>query len=218
VRVRGIVSIGPGLMVSKKDIQVRRQELLESISEDLITTATSKAEELMRDPLAIQVVQEIILYTRGTVNLHMKLSIGNKSDLVDKVISLALGDPTEDSHVMKLPFTARVYKTLVQGGHFNAKAGTVEGRTTLSNTIDQIVTDPDLKFASKLKVVIQPYLVSWATGEGSFVVLGLLEALSGKEKEDVVSHLKKIEKSIRNKGAGNKGAKLILEKTLEEIS
>jgi len=68
-------------------------------------------------------------------------------------------------------------------------------------------------FASKLKPVIQPYLVSWATGEGSFVVLGLLEALSGKEKEDVVSHLKKTEKSIRNKGAGNKGAKLILEKT-----
>jgi pumilio homology domain family member 6 len=74
------------------------------------------------------------------------------------------------------------------------------------------VSDPDLNFASKLKTVVQPYLVSWATGEGSFVVLGLLEALSGKEKEEVVSHLKKTQKSIRNKSAGNKGAKLILEK------
>jgi pumilio homology domain family member 6 len=121
--------IDPCLMVSKKDTQVRRQELLDSISEDLITTVTSKADELMRDPLAIQVVQEIILHARGTVTLHPKLNIGNKSDVIDKIISLASGDPTEDDHILKLPFTARVYKTLVQGGHFNAKAGFVEGTT-----------------------------------------------------------------------------------------
>lgn len=63
-----------------------------------------------------------------------------------------------------------------------------------------------------MKTVIQPYLLSWATGEGSFVVLGLLEALSGKEREEVVSHLKKTQKSVKNKSAGNKGTKLILEK------
>jgi pumilio homology domain family member 6 len=74
------------------------------------------------------------------------------------------------------------------------------------------VVDPDLNFANKLKTVIQPYLVSWATAEGSFVVLGLLEALSGKEREEVVSHLKKTQKSVKNKSAGNKGTKLILEK------
>jgi pumilio family protein 6 len=116
------------LTVSKKDIQVRRQELLDFFSEDLITTATSKAEELMRDPLAIQVVQEIILNARGIHLVHLTLNIGDKSNLIDKVISLASGDPTTDDHIIKLPFTARVYKILVQGGHFNSKAGIVEGR------------------------------------------------------------------------------------------
>ena len=74
------------------------------------------------------------------------------------------------------------------------------------------MADPGLKFALKLKAVIQPYLVSWATGEGSFVVLGVLEALSGNEREEVISHLKKTQKSVKNKSAGNKGTKLILEK------
>ena len=44
------------------------------------------------------------------------------------VISLASEDPSAEDHIIRLPFTARVYKTLVQGGHFNSKAGTVEGR------------------------------------------------------------------------------------------
>lgn len=92
------------MTVSKKDIQVRRQEpLLEFCAEDRITTVTSEAEELMRDPLAIQVV------------VHLTLNV------------LALEDLTTDGHI-KLPFTARVYKALVQGGHFNSKAGIVEGR------------------------------------------------------------------------------------------
>jgi pumilio homology domain family member 6 len=121
------------LTFSKKDIQVRRQELLEFFSDDLITTATSKAEELIQDPLAIQVVQEIILNARGTDTFDLTLKAGDKSDLVDKVISLASGDPTADDHIIKLPFTARIYKTLVQGGHFNSKTGIVEGRTSFAN-------------------------------------------------------------------------------------
>lgn len=65
MQTQGTLTLRTRLTVSKKDIQVRRQELLEFFSDDLITTATLKTEELMRDPLAIQVVQEIILYSRG---------------------------------------------------------------------------------------------------------------------------------------------------------
>ena len=53
------------LMFSKKDTQVRRQELLEFVSEDLLEIISSEANALMRDPLAIQVAQEILLNARG---------------------------------------------------------------------------------------------------------------------------------------------------------
>ena len=211
VNTRYISRINVKLTISKKDKQVRRQELLEFFSEDLISIATANAAEWMRDPLAIQVVQEIILFTRGTTNPNPTLTLGPKSKLVETVVSLVSGDPAEEGHILKLPFTARVYKTLAQGGHFNAKVGRVEG-TTPSRASVTIVVDPDLNFASKLKTVIEPYLVSWATGEGSFVVLGLLEALSGKERDELVSHLKKMHKSVSNKSTANKGTRLVLEK------
>jgi pumilio homology domain family member 6 len=53
------------LIFSKKDTQIRRQELLEFISDDLLGIISSGASALMRDPLAIQVAQEILLNSRG---------------------------------------------------------------------------------------------------------------------------------------------------------
>jgi len=58
------------LTLSKKDINVRRQELLDFVSEDLLTIISSEADKLMRDPLGIQVAQEVILCGRGTISSH----------------------------------------------------------------------------------------------------------------------------------------------------
>ena len=54
---------------SKKDDLVRRQELLDFVFEDLSSVVANNVEELMRDPLTIQIVQEIILDTRGIIIL-----------------------------------------------------------------------------------------------------------------------------------------------------
>jgi hypothetical protein len=40
---------------------------LEFVSEDLLAIVTSEANELMRDPLAIQLAQEIVLNARGII-------------------------------------------------------------------------------------------------------------------------------------------------------
>ena len=50
---------------SKKDLQLRRQELLDSISQDLLQIVADEADELMRNPPTCQVVQETVLYARG---------------------------------------------------------------------------------------------------------------------------------------------------------
>jgi pumilio homology domain family member 6 len=74
------------------------------------------------------------------------------------------------------------------------------------------VVDPEFKFASKLYHAIRPHISQWATGDGSFVVVALLEALLGEEKEGLRKDLKSHEKAIKEKAGSNKGSKLILEK------
>jgi pumilio homology domain family member 6 len=118
------------LIHSKKDIDVRRVELLDAVSGELLGIIASETDQLMRDPLAVQVVQEIILHARGISQIRLqRLTPGDKSKAVDAVISLASGDPSDKNHIVKLPFTARVYKTLVQGGHYNAKEKRIEGKS-----------------------------------------------------------------------------------------
>jgi pumilio homology domain family member 6 len=73
------------------------------------------------------------------------------------------------------------------------------------------VVDPEFNFASKLYHAIRPHISQWATGDGSFVVVALLEALLGEEKERLRNDLKSHRKAIKNAG-NNKGSKLILEK------
>lgn len=74
-----------------------------------------------------------------------------------------------------------------------------------------IVVDPPLNFASKLYESIQANILKWATGEGSFVVVALLEALSGKEKDAMIAQLKKSKKSLTDQARDNKGTKIVLE-------
>jgi pumilio homology domain family member 6 len=75
--------------------------------------------------------------------------------------------------------------------------------------------DPDLNFASRLASTIKPNLVQWATGEGSFVIVGLLETLSGEEKQELVSTLKQNQSQLDKVSGSNKGTKIVLVKIME---
>jgi hypothetical protein len=55
-------------------------------------------------------------------------------------------------------------------------------------------------------------MLKWATGEGSFVVVALFETLSGKEKDAIITHLKKTKKTLTDQAGDNKGTKIVLEK------
>jgi hypothetical protein len=63
-----------------------------------------------------------------------------------------------------------------------------------------------------LYAVVKPYLVQWATGEGSFVVVGLLEGLLGNERNELALLLKKSQESLKENGGDNRGTKLMLNK------
>ena len=162
---------------------------MDAISEDLLKVVAEDTNELMRDPLAIQVAQEILLYAHG-----------DKTAALNAVAKLAEGDPTQEGHIIKISFTARVYKTLVQGGHYNPQLKKIE------------VIEPPIRFGSNLLARIKSHIAQWAMGEGSFVVVGLLESLSGAELDELKKELKKHKTILQAKAAQNKGTKIVVEK------
>ena len=82
--------------------------------------------------------------------------------------------------------------------------------SSLTTWTNGTVADSDLNFARRLYGVIREHISQWATGEGSFVVVALLEALSGKEREELVKELRRHKRELDVKSASNKGTKLIL--------
>jgi len=78
------------------------------------------------------------------------------------------------------------------------------------------VIDPNLNFPDVLYPAIKEHIIQWATGSGSFVVVGLLEADGFAEKPALQKTLQKSSAEIKaaaEKGEkGNPGAKVILKK------
>jgi len=72
------------------------------------------------------------------------------------------------------------------------------------------VVDPPLNFATTLYAKIKPHVVQWAMGDGSFVVVALLETLPAGEADSLKKQLK--QELTGSKNAGNKGTKIVLEK------
>jgi pumilio homology domain family member 6 len=197
------------LIGSKKDVSLRRAELLEAVSLELISVVTANVEEAMRDPLANQVVQEILLYAKGILSHMSDLILGDKSKALEAVAQIAAEDPSQENHILRLPFAARVYKTLVQGGHYNSKENKLEGIPFTESLLTTVV-DPPLNFATTLYGKIKQHVVQWACGEGSFVVLALLETFSPGQADPLKKQL--LKELMTLKQSENKGTKIILEK------
>ena len=107
---------------------------------------------------------------------------------------------------MSLPHASRLYKTLLQGGHFNHATKEVELTETWSPAY----------FARKfVELVGQEVTVAMARGEGAFVVAALCEQLAkdndGAAEREVVTRwfTKGVRKEIAD--ANGKGSAVLLE-------
>ncbi|WVW83234.1 hypothetical protein I302_105253 [Kwoniella bestiolae CBS 10118] len=193
------------LGTSKKDTDVRRKELLGYASEGLLKAIEEKGDEMVRDPGAGMVVQEVLLYAQG-----------DKSGAIS-ALSQALSIPYPDpapvnpnpdqttSHPLDLSHAIRTYKTLLSGGHFNNTTKSVE------------ITDEQLspQFATAIWSAItdesiggQENVLRICKGNAPFVMVELIEALKkaglGGEVRKVLGRQgvrEEVERSVR-KGAG----------------
>ncbi|KXH39547.1 CPL domain-containing protein [Colletotrichum nymphaeae SA-01] len=183
---------------SKKDAEIRRKELIAVMSPALITAVVEAAPVLVADPFGCQLVADVLLSAEG-----------DKTAALDAVAAVAEGDPSAEPmevegvptpvHVSRTAFGGRLIKTLIAGGKFNKETGKVEP------------VEPPLKFADILYPIIKDYIVDWATGPSSFVVLNMLEAEdfshAAELKKTLKKHKKDLQKAATEETAEQKEAK-----------
>lgn len=122
---------------------------------------------------------------------------------------LAAPYPSQDAvtpHPIDLPHTSRLYKTLLQGGHFSHATHTITRSPSFS---------PSAFASTFIQVVGEDSTVAMARGDGAFLVAELLERVSEEgsevEKKEVKGWFRKSVRDELESGDG-KGRKVLLEK------
>lgn len=149
------------ITTSKKDPEVRRKELVASLSPPLLSLITSHAKDLISTSFGCQFITEVLLGSTSTEG---------REPASRAVAALANGSD-ENQALLEQPAAGRMLKTLVLGGRFNTATKAIE------------VVEPLLGFHAFLYERIKDDVIHWAVGSNSFVVVGLLEA-SGFSKTD----------------------------------
>lgn len=180
---------------SKKDPNVRRQELISAASPTLLDFIAATADTLLGSSFGCQFLAEVLFD-----------SDGDKKPALSAVATAA----KSKADVKDSPFVGRLLKSLVQGGRFNSAEKVVEK------------VQPPLNFHSLLYEQIHGEIVAWATGSNTFVIVALTESEEFEKKDELMKTLKKnkkaLEQAAENKKEGKKagpassGAKLLLEK------
>ncbi|KAI9051117.1 hypothetical protein LZ554_005220 [Drepanopeziza brunnea f. sp. 'monogermtubi'] len=177
---------------SKKDPEVRRAELAKALSPFLLNGIAAAAPDLVATSFGTQFVTEVLFGAEG-----------DKTAALAAVAETAAGDPTynqplvaEDgvenheppSHLATTPHGGKMLKSLIAGGRFDSKAKAV------------VPIEPALNFADILFPCIKNWVIEWATGSSSFVVLALLESSSFSQKKELL-HILKNERGRLQKAA-----------------
>lgn len=167
---------------SKKDEDARRGELVVAVSPQLITAIAEASSELTVTAFGCQFVADVLLS-----------GVGDKQAALEAIAQSAGGDPKQEPaeddlqpqvHISRTSFGGRMLKSVIQGGKYDKASGKV------------IPMDPPLEFSNILYPVIKDYVLDWATGPSSFVVLGLLEAGDFSDKDALKKTLKKNKKVL----------------------
>ena len=190
---------------SKKDPELRRRELLASISPPLLSFISAHASDLIKTSFGCQFISDVVLG-----------SVGDREPALSAIAALAKGD-SEVQALLETPAVGRMLKSLVVGGRFNSKTKAID------------LADPPLNFHDRLYAIIEDDISNWAAGSNSFVVVGLLEAQGFQKREALIKVLKNHRAELvkaanssaieaarhngsKNTGVGNKGTKILLDK------
>ncbi|KAK7438043.1 Pumilio y domain member 6 [Stygiomarasmius scandens] len=160
---------------SKKDVEVRRKEIAEGAAGELVgfieESLTSKEEkglEVVTDPALSLVTTEIMLYAEATMQ--------TKQGAIRALCETLVSEPypsLSSTHPVDLPHTSRLYKTLLQGGHYSHHVKAVEKAPR--RVWDRRVFGCELVEASETPILVE--MCTKGERGGAFVVAELIGAL-----------------------------------------
>ncbi|KAF2120447.1 armadillo-type protein [Lophiotrema nucula] len=218
---------------SKKDPNTRSHELAKSIQPQLLGAISARAGDFATFSYGLQFMGEVLVGAPEVEPERRQEALTEVASLTTQILDPSSSAPSrpkkgvkEDSEAATeavakedtSAFGKNLLKTLVQGGKFDPKTKKV------------IPIDPPLGFADMFWDQIKNDVMTWATGQGSFVVLGLVESEDFDRKSEALKALKKGKKQLeaaagpapdkdaKKKGEksdsprGNAGARLLLEK------
>jgi pumilio family protein 6 len=205
---------------SKKDPNVRMQEVAKNIEPQLLSAVTARASDFASFAFGLQFMGEVLVGAPDVEPAKRKEALAEvarlSQSILDSSLPAAAADNKASSHGKNM------LKMLVQGGKFDAATKKV------------VPVEPALGFADLLWNEIKGSVIDWATGQGSFVIVALTEAEGFEGRKDVLKALKKDKKKLeaaagpapepadKKKGKkgdkasqaprGNAGARILLEK------
>ncbi|KAJ7061988.1 armadillo-type protein [Mycena amicta] len=190
---------------SKKAVDVREAEVRAGASEALLSWVKQKGGILLRETAASLLVTEIMLFAEGD-------KTAASQTLLRAVSATYPGADESTIHPIDLPHSTRLYKTLLQGGHFNRASGTVDSLSSW---------DAHAFARAFVEVVGEEVCVAMCTlggCNGTFVVAELCGTLVSGEGEETAEARRtvkrwfggKVRQMIENGDA--KGKKVLLER------
>ncbi|KAH8987788.1 ARM repeat-containing protein [Lactarius akahatsu] len=142
---------------SKKSSDLRTAEICAAASPELLSWIVRDGAEVSRDTGGSLVITEIMLEAHG-----------DKGAAIEALLSpLETDYPSEGSpHPIDLPHTSRLYKILLQGGHFSHDTKAIESRPNF---------EPSAFATAFLRHVTPANITAMAQGGGGFVIAALIE-------------------------------------------
>ncbi|KAF8590688.1 ARM repeat-containing protein [Ramaria rubella] len=184
---------------SKKDDVVRRDEVRRAASPALLSLVEERGVEMSRDPKGSLVVAEIMLFAEGDKSIAIQTLLAPLSSVYP---SPAGSDP----HPIDIPHTSRLYKTLLQGGHYSMATRSLSRAPSF---------DAGAFATAFVSTAGQENVVGMALGGGAFIVAELCERLreEGDQtvKKDVVGwFVTEVREEVKKSTV--KGREILLEK------
>lgn len=171
---------------SKKDPEVRRKELLSTLSLPMLGLIAKQAEQLCSTSFGCRFIGEVILSSAVSASDDRLPAMKAMIDLSNSpaaTATISLNDSSSQIPLLQSASFGRLLKSLVLGGKFDPKLKAV------------VPASPPLGFDELFfsQITMNDYssLIEWATGPNSFVVVALLEAAGFSKKNQVKSVLMK---------------------------
>jgi pumilio family protein 6 len=217
---------------SKKDPKIRQHEIAKTIEPQLLTAVTARAADFASFGFGLQFMGEVLVGAPEVEQEKRQEALKEVVQLAPQILEASLPthkseDSADDtSSKTKQDVAAlgkNMLKMLVQGGKFDPEQKKV------------VPVEPSLGFADMFWEQIKEDVVQWATGPGSFVIVGLVESEQFKRKDEVLATLRKQRKKLEaaagpsteakkkgdkaqktkkgeGKPSGNAGARILLQK------